>query len=213
MFDNKIFSKVFMWMFVGLMITFATGYYVASNPNMVYNIFGKSFWIFAIIEILLVIILSAKIHSMSPTTAKVMFCLYSFVTGLTFSSVFIMYQISSILIIFLITAVLCLILSLIAYNTDIDITKIGVYLLIALLGVIILEIINIFVGSVHLDMGLCILCLLIFLAYIAYDIQIIKSNMSTLPEDNLAIYGALQLYLDLINIFLRLLQLFGKSND
>ena len=96
MFDNKIFSKVFMWMFVGLMITFATGYYVASNPNMVYNIFGKSFWIFAIIEILLVIILSAKIHSMSPTTAKVMFCLYSFVTGLTFSSVFIMYQISSI---------------------------------------------------------------------------------------------------------------------
>jgi FtsH-binding integral membrane protein len=84
----------------------------------------------------------------------------------------------------------------------------------ALIGVIICSLINMFVGSSTFDLGITIVCLIIFIFYVAYDIQIIKRNLYNISEeDNLAIYGALQLYLDFINIFLRLLQLFGKSRD
>lgn len=212
--ENKIFSKIFFWMFVGLAITFGVGYYVSLNENMLYNVFS-SYYIFLIIaEIGVVIWLSARIRKMKPTTAKVLFCLYSFITGLTFSSIFVVYQITSIVFVFGITAIIFLIFALIGYFTKMDLTKIGTYLFMILLGVIICSIINIFVGSKTFDLGITIVCLIVFIVYTAYDIQIIKRNLYNITEeDNLAIYGALQLYLDFINIFLRLLQLFGKSRD
>ena len=214
MLDNKIFSKVFMWMFIGLAITFGTGYYVSVNPNMLFNVFGSYYWILIIAEIVVVIWLSARIRKMKTMTAKILFCLYSFLTGLTFSSIFVVYQITSIVYVFGITSIIFLIFALIGYFTKIDLTKLGTYLFMALLGVIICSIINIFVKSSAFDLGLTIICLIIFIAYIAYDIQIIKRNLYMITEeDNLAIYGALQLYLDFINIFLRLLQLFGKARD
>ena len=212
--SNKLFSKVFMWMFIGLAITFGIGYYVSVNPNMLFNVFGGYYWLLVIAELVVVIWLSARIRKMKPTTAKILFCAYSFLTGLTFSSIFVVYEISSIIYVFGITALLFLIFALIGYFTKIDLTKIGVYLFMALLGVIICSIINIFVGSETFDLGITIVCLIVFIIYIAYDMQIIKRNLYLIPEeDNLAIYGALQLYLDFINIFLRLLQLFGRSRD
>ena len=214
MLENKLFAKIFMWMFIGLAITFATGYYVSVNPNMLFNIFGSYYWILAIAEIVVVIWLSVRIRKMKPMTAKILFCLYSFLTGLTFSSIFVVYKITSIVYVFGITSLIFLIFALIGYFTKIDLTKIGIYLFMALLGVIICSIINIFIGSQTFDLGLTIICLIIFIIYIAYDIQIIKRNLYMITEeDNLAIYGALQLYLDFINIFLRLLQLFGKARD
>ena len=212
--SNKLFSKVFMWMFIGLAITFGIGYYVSVNPNMLFNIFGSYYWLLLIAEFVVVVWLSARIRKMKPTTAKLLFCAYSFLTGLTFSSIFVIYEISSIIYVFGITAVLFLIFALIGYFTKIDLTKIGVYLFMALLGVIICSIINIFIGSETFNLGITIVCLIVFIIYIAYDMQIIKRNLYLIPEeDNLAIYGALQLYLDFINIFLRLLQLFGRSRD
>lgn len=212
--DNKIFSKIFFWMFIGLAITFGIGYYVSLNSNMLYNVFSKYYIFLVIAEIAVVIWLSARIRKMSPTTAKILFCLYSFLTGLTFSSIFVLYEITSIISIFGITAIIFLIFALIGYFTKIDLTKFGVYLFMGLLGVIICSIINMFVKSGTFDLTLTIIALIIFIAYIAYDIQIIKRNLYTFEEqDNLAIFGALQLYLDFINIFLRLLQLFGRSRD
>ena len=212
--SNKLFSKVFMWMFIGLAITFGIGYYVSLNPNMLFNIFGSYYWLLIIAELVVVIWLSARIRKMKPTTAKLLFCAYSFLTGLTFSSIFVIYEISSIIYVFGITALLFLIFALIGYFTKIDLTKIGVYLFMILLGVIICSIINIFVGSKTFDLGITIVCLIVFIIYIAYDMQVIKRNLYLISEeDNLAVYGALQLYLDFINIFLRLLQLFGRSRD
>ena len=212
--DNKIFSKIFFWMFIGLAITFGIGYYVSLNGNMLYNVFSKYYIFLVIAEIAVVIWLSARIRKMSPTTAKILFCLYSFLTGLTFSSIFVLYQITSIISIFGITALIFLIFALIGYFTKIDLTKLGVYLFMGLLGVIICSIINMFVNSGTFDLTLTIIALIIFIIYIAYDIQIIKRNLYTFEEqDNLAIFGALQLYLDFINIFLRLLQLFGRNRD
>ena len=212
--SNKLFSKVFMWMFIGLAITFGIGYYVSLNENMLYNVFSGLYWIFIIAELVVVLVLSARIRNLKPTTAKILFCAYSFLTGLTFSSIFVMYKMISIMYVFGITSLLFLIFALIGYFTKIDLSKIGVYLFMALLGVIICSIINIFVGSAKFDLGITIVCLIVFIIYIAYDIQVIKRNLYLIPEeDNLAIYGALQLYLDFINIFLRLLRLFGNSKD
>ena len=214
MLDNKLFAKVFMWMFIGLAITFGTGFYVSVNPNMLFNIFGSYYWILIIAEIIVVVWLSARIRKMKPMTAKILFCLYSFLTGLTFSSIFVVYQIASIIYVFGITALIFLIFALIGYFTKIDLTKIGIYLFMALLGVVICSIVNMFIGSSTFNLGLTIVCLIIFIIYIAYDVQVIKRNLYMITEeDNLAIYGALQLYLDFINIFLRLLQLFGKARD
>lgn len=212
--DNKIFSKVFLWMFIGLAITFGIGYYVSLNEVMLYNVFSKCYIWLIIAELIVVIWLSARIRKMNSTTAKILFCVYSFLTGLTFSSIFVVYQMTSIIFVFGITALLFLIFALIGYFTNIDLSKIGIYLVMILLGIIICNIINMFIGSEVFDLTLTIICLVVFIIYIAYDIQVIKRNFYLIEnEDNLAIYGALQLYLDFINIFLKLLRLFGRNRD
>ena len=212
--DNKIFSKIFFWMFIGLAITFGIGYYVSINENMLYNVFSKYYILLIIAELVVVIWLSARIRKMKPSTAKLLFCAYSFLTGLTFSSIFVVYKMTSIVMVFGISALVFLIFALIGYYTKLDLTKIGTYLFMILIGVIISSLINLFIGSETFDLTLTIICLIVFIVYVAYDIHIIKRNLYAIPEeDNLAIYGALQLYLDFINIFLRLLQLFGKSRD
>jgi hypothetical protein len=211
---NQIFRKVYLWMLIGLLVTFATGYVVSINPNMVYKIFSTSLYIILpIIELLLVIILSARITKMNVTTARIMFILYSFVTGLTFSSIFIAYQMSSIIIIFLITALLFGLLSLLGYKTNIDLTKFETYLLVALIGIVICSIINIFIGNGMFEIIICSVSILVFLGFTAYDVQKIKQLTNYYDEDKIAVIGALQLYLDFINIFLDLLRLFGNSRD
>lgn len=211
---GDILKKVFLWMTVGLLITFATGYVVSVNPNMIERVFSSSIYIIlAIIELALVIILSARITKMNPTTARVLFILYSFVTGLTFSSIFIVYEISSIIYVFLITAIIFGILSLIGYSTNIDLTKFGTYLMIALIAILLSTIINIFIGNGTFEIIICIISVLVFLGFTAYDVQKIKRLSNYYDEDSIAIIGALELYLDFINIFLDLLKLFAKNND
>lgn len=212
--SNKIFTKVFLWMFIGLAITFCVGYYISLNEIMFANVFGKCYYLLIIAELVVVIVLSARIRRMSSMTAKIMFCLYSFLTGLTFSSIFLLYNLMSIIYVFGITALIFLVFALIGYFTKIDLTKIGVYLFMLILAILICETINIFVKSAAFDFVLVVICLIVFIIYIAYDIQVIKRNLFAIDsEDNLAIYGALQLYLDFINIFIRLLRLFGRSRD
>lgn len=212
---NTLISKTFMWMFVGLIITFLTGYFVSTNETMIYNIYKNSTYIIlAIAEIALIIFLSARIKKMSANTARICFILYSFVSGLTFSSIFIIYKISSIMLIFLISAIIFLIFGLIGYFTKIDLTKISTYLFMALIAVIICFIINIFLNNTQFDIILNVISILIFVGFTAYDIQKLK-NMEdySVNEDNLSIVLALNLYLDYINIFIDLLRLFGNSRD
>lgn len=211
---NRVLSKTFLWMFLGLLVTFATGFYVSTQENIVYNIFSNNlyFWLI-LIELGLVIFLSARLHKMSSMTAKIIFLLYSFVTGLTFSSIFISFQLESIMFIFLITAVLFAIFAAIGYFTKIDLTKIGTFLFMGLLGIILCTVVNMLLGNSTFDLIISCLSLLVFIGFVAYDIQKIKRLENSYPEDHLAIIGALELYLDFINIFLDLLRIFGRSND
>lgn len=213
--NNKIFAKIFLWMFIGLLVTFGVGYYVSSNEIMVENIHKNStYLIIAIVEIVLCIVLSARIRKMNPLVAKTLYLLYAGLTGFTFSIIFIIYELESIMFVFGITSIICLIFGLIGYYTKIDLTKLGTFLFMALIAVIIASIINIFIGSETFNLGICILSLIIFIGYMAYDIQVIKRGMyGDINEENLAIYGAFQIYLDFINIFIRLLELFGKRRD
>ena len=213
--SNKLISKSFLWMCIGLLVTFVTGFGVASNERMLENIFsGSGFWIFIILEFVLVIVLSLRIMKMSPTSAKICFILYSFVSGLTFSSVFVVYELSSVMYVFLLSSLIFGIMAYMGYKTNVDLTKFGFYFMIALISVIVVSIINVFIGSDGLEMILSIVCVLLFLGITAFDVQKIKSlENSNLPADNLAIYGALQLYLDFINIFLDLLKLIGDNRD
>lgn len=210
---KNVYSKMFYWMFIGLLVTFLTGYTIANNFSMLEFVFSIPWIIYVIIELVLVIVLSARLHKMSSITAKICFVLYSFVTGLTFSTIFIYYQLSSIIYVFGITSLLFGIFALLGHFTKMDLSKISTFLLMGLFGIIICYIINYFLGSTQFDLIITIISIVLFLGYTAYDIQKVERLMNTLPEDNLAIYGALQLYLDFINLFLDLIKLFGKRND
>lgn len=212
---NRVFPKMFFWMFVGLIVTFGVAYFLSQSEVMMYNLFsGKKYIIVWIAEIVVVLVLSLRIRKLSVMTARILFLLYSFLTGLTVSSIFVVYSIPSIIYVFLITSILFLVFAIIGYVTKIDLSRFGSILMMALLGSLICVIINMFIKSETFDLVTTIVMVLIFLAYIAYDINVIKRNyMDIEDEDKLAIYGALSLYLDFINLFLRLLRLFGKSND
>lgn len=211
--NKNIFVKVFAWMFLGLLVTFGTGYFVSTNENMLYSIFSKGYyWIFIIGELAAVIFLSARIRKMKPMTAKIVFLLYAFLTGLTFSTIFVVYALESIMSVFLIAACIFGVFALIGYFTKADLTKLGTYLLMGLIGIILCVFVNIFLGNNTFDIVISIISIIVFLGFTAYDMQKIKALEYEMEEDNVAIYGALQLYLDFINIFLDLLRLFGRDD-
>ena len=213
--EKKSYPKVFMWMFIGLLVTFLTGFFVSTNENMLMSIFsGGAYFILVLLELGVVIFLSARIHKMSSATAKICFIIYSFLTGLTLSSIFVVYKLESIMLIFLVAAFLFGVFAIIGYKTKLDLTRFGTILLMMLLGIILCTVINIFLGNETFDIIICIISIIVFLGFVAFDIQKIKRlENSMIDRENLAIIGALELYLDFINIFLDLLRLFGDSRD
>ncbi len=213
--ENKLFSKVFAWMFIGLIITFATGFYVAMHPNMLYNIFstGLHFGLL-ILEIVLVVWLSARSHKMKFSTASIVYVIYSVVTGLTFSSFFVIYELGSIMFIFALTALLFGIFALLGYTTNTDLSKFSTIFLMGLIGIILATIINIFLNNSMLEIIISWVSIILFLGITAHDIQKIKALSNVITDENaIAIIGALDLYLDFINIFIDLIRLFGKTRD
>ena len=212
--ENKVYSKLFLWMFAGLAVTFATAFYTSTNTDALSAIFGKGmYFVFAIIELGLAIFLGLRITKMNPTTARICYLLYTFLTGLTFSSIFVAYKLTSIIMTFGITAGLFLIFAILGMTTKLDLRKLGTYLMMLLFGVIICSIINIFVGSSSFDLGISIVSIIVFLGLIAYDMQKIQRLEGLVPDENLPILGAFELYLDFINVFVDLLRIFGDSKD
>lgn len=209
---NQFLSKVFQWFGIGLFVTFVIAYFTSTNIYLLSLIFGgPGYLIIVLAELFLAIWLSTRIRYMSSRKAKVLYLGYSALTGLTLSSIFIVYELASIIWIFLVSAIIFSIFAFIGKKVDIDLSKWGIYLLIILLGSIILEVINIFLLNQTLDMILCVVVLGVFVAYVAYDIQKILKIYDV--TENMAVYGAFDLYLDFINIFLRLLRLFGRRRD
>ena len=150
--------------------------------------------------------------------AKLLFIIYSIVSGLTLSSIFIVYKLGSIGIVFLAAALMFGLMGIYGLTTKNDLSSFGKILIFALIAIIIMSVINIFVQNSEFNIFICVVSILIFLGLTAWDLNNLKaiyryyeSNEEELNKA--AIYGALDLYLDFINIFLNLLNLFGKRND
>ena len=212
---KNVFYRVFLWLFIGLLITFTTGYVVSLNQNMMINIFsGITMYILILIELGIGIFLSLRIWNMKGSTATCLYIFYTFLTGLTISSIFITYKLTSIMFIFVVAAILFGIFALLGKILKLDLTKIGTFLLMMLIGTIVLGIINMFIGSSMLTTIISCISLIVFLGYTAYDINKVKQMMNYKgeKEQNLAIIGAFSLYLDYIHIFIDLLNLFGGNS-
>ena len=211
--------KVYVWMTLALVITGFTAYGVATSPGVLQLIFGNQilFWGMIIAELALVIGVSAAINRLSLTTATLMFILYSVINGALFSSIFLIYTASSIATVFFITAGTFGVMALIGYTTKTDLTSIGKYLFMALIGLIIATLVNMFIKSEGFTYILSYIGVLIFVGLTAYDSQKIKQMLLQAPDagegaQKIALLGALTLYLDFINLFLYLLRIFGKRD-
>ncbi|WP_349771329.1 Bax inhibitor-1/YccA family protein [Haliscomenobacter sp.] len=213
----RFMTKVFGWMAFALAITGAVAYVVAGSPQLLQFVFGNRFIFFGLIigELLLVGYLSAAVMRMSANTATLVFLLYAVLNGLTLSFVFLIYTSTSIAGTFLITAGTFAAMSAYGYFTKNDLTKAGSLLFMALIGLVIASIVNIFLRSPMMYWIITYAGILIFVGLTAYDTQKIKSmniigNEGTEEDHKEAIMGALTLYLDFINLFLYLLRLFGN---
>lgn len=211
--------KVYTWMALALAITGITSYGVASSPNLLNLIFSNQilFWGMLIAEFGLVMFLSARLGKLSLTTATMLFILYSVLNGATMASIFIVYTMSSIAKTFFICAGTFAAMAIYGYTTKRDLSSIGKLLIMALIGLIIASIVNMFMKSTGFDMIISYVGVLIFVGLTAWDTQKIKNwlagaDMMDESAQKIALLGALSLYLDFINLFLYMLRIFGRRD-
>lgn len=208
--------KVYLWMTLALMLTGVSAYYVATSPSLLLAIFSSKLVFFGLMgaELGLVFWISSRIQSLSLATASILFCIYAILNGVTMSAIFLVYTAASIATTFFITAGTFAVMALIGTITKTDLSKMGNILLMALIGIIIASVVNIFLGNPMLHIIISALGVLIFTGLTAYDAQKIRGMLINCNEVNdstqkLAVIGALNLYLDFINLFIYLLRFFG----
>ena len=210
-------TQAFFWLFIGLLICFGTSYITTLSKSIFYSVYGAfngyGYLIYFIAEIAIALCLSLFIRKLNPIVAKILYLLYTFLTGLGLTGIFVVYTASSICFVFLATALIFGVFAVIGKTTKIDLSKWSIYLFVALLAIIILELINIFIANNTLDMVLCIVTIIVFSGYIAYDVQFALEKSYLADSENKGIFCAFQLFLDFINIFIKLLRLFAKSRD
>lgn len=211
--------KVYGWMTLALIITGLTSYMVASSPGLVQAIYGNSivFWGMLIAEFGIVWYVSARIDRLSIMSATIWFTIYSVLNGAFLSFIFLAYTMTSITQVFFITSGTFAAMALIGTTTKRDLTKFGGILLMGLIGIIIASIVNLFLRSSMFDLILSYAGVLIFVGLTAWDAQQIKRALYMAPDtgesaQKIALLGALNLYLDFINLFLYLLRIFGRDN-
>lgn len=212
---NAVLTNTFFRMFLGLLASAGTAFYVYQSGLYISMIMGGYFTGLAIAEIVAVLIFSLLFKKLSPAAVTVLFFAYAFLNGFTLSVIFAVFEISSIVYAFVGTATLFGVLSLIGYKTEKDISSWGTILCVALVIGLVLTVINIFVGNTMLDIVLDWAILFIFLGLTIYDMNKIKlmQEGGFCDDEKLYVYGAMELYLDFINIFLRILSLFGKRRN
>ena len=213
---NSVLTKSFMYMFMALLITGITSLVVASSPDLVRMFWAGSmipFWICVISELALVFACRAAIKANNVVLSAALFIAYSIVNGLTLSVIFLVYSLDSIVMVFLLTSVLFAVLAGIGAFTKRDISSWGIYLLVGLFGIIIGSVINMFLHSSTFDYFLTFIGIGVFMGLTIYDVNKIKrisSENTGLSLNVLGFYGAMELYLHFINLFLKLLRLMGK---
>lgn len=212
---NSVLTNTFFRMFLGLLASSLTALYAYYSGIYVDMIVNDYYSILAIAELVVVIVFSLLFRKLSPTAVTILFFGYAFLNGFTLSVVFAVFDLSSVGIAFAATAGLFGILAYMGYKTDRDISNWGNILMVALLVGIVLTVINLFLGNTMLDIVLDWAILFIFFGLVVYDMNKITAmgEMGFCEDEKLYVYGAMELYLDFINIFLRILSIFGKRKN
>jgi FtsH-binding integral membrane protein len=216
---NQFIRSVYNWMAVGLGLTGLVAFYVAGNESLLKIIFGNRLLFFGLIigQLALVFTLSSRVHKMSAATATGLFMLYAALNGVVFSSIFMIYTRSSISSTFFVCAATFVVCSVYGMTTRRDLTSVGGFMTMGLIGIIIASLVNLFIRSSAMHMIISYVGVLVFVGLTAYDTQKLKNMALSQPEGleagvvrKGAISGALSLYLDFINLFLMLLRILGN---
>jgi FtsH-binding integral membrane protein len=212
--ERTFIRAVYAWMFGGLLLTAAAAAWVVVSPAMQQLIFGNRAmpWVLMAAELGLVMYLSFRITKMSAGAAASTFLVFALLNGLTLSSIFFSYRIPDIFLAFVTSAGMFGAMSIYGMVTKRDLTSWGSFFFMGLIGIVICSVVNMFLRSGPLGFAISLIGVFVFLGLTAYDTQKLKSYAtSTELRENLAVYGALALYLDFINLFLMLLRLFGGN--
>ena len=215
---NDFIRSVYNWMGIGLALTGLVAFYIASTPALLELISNQILFFGLIIaELALVFIISARIQRLQASTATGLFMLYSVLNGATLSFIFVVYTRASIASTFFVCAATFIACSIYGWTTKRDLTSLGGFLMMGLIGIIIASVVNIFIRSSAMHMIISYIAVLVFVGLTAYDTQNLKAMAISQPADVVAsavrkgaILGALKLYLDFINLFLMLLRILGN---
>lgn len=219
--QRTLFKNVYAWMALALVVTGLTAYYVANSPTILGMIFGSGAALIGlcIAQFALVIGLSAAINKISFTAAGIMFVVYSILTGITLSSILLVYTSESVALTFFVTAGTFGAMALYGTVTNKDLSGMGSILFMALIGLIIASVANWFFHSSGLAMIISYAGVLIFVGLTAYDAQKVKNMLSVYGSEvneasmKIALMGSLELYLDFINLFLHLIRILGSRRN
>lgn len=211
---NDSMVRVYGQMFLAILNSMIVGYLISSSPELINMIFGSALkWLVMFAPLVAVIAISYVIDRVNKLQAMAMLHGFAALMGLSFSVIFVMYTSGSIVLSFMGAAVLFAVLSIYGYFTKSNLDSLGQFMFVGLIAIVIAAVINIFVGSTVLQMVISSIAIIVFLGLTAYDTQKIREMVSVETQGNEEIRGALTLYLDFINIFLNLLQLFGIKKD
>ncbi len=217
---NEFIRSVYNWMAIGLGLTGFVAFYVSNSETMLRLIFGNKLVFFGLIigELALVFSLSARVNKMQASTATGLFMLYAALNGATLSAIFLIYTRSSIASTFFVCAATFVACSIYGMITKRDLTSLGGFMVMGLIGIIIASLVNIFVRSSGMSMIISYIGVFVFVGLTAYDTQKLKAMALSQPGGlsqgvvrKGAIIGALSLYLDFINMFLMLLRILGNK--
>lgn len=213
---RKTMLGVYGWMTFALMISAIVGLYIATDYNLLYTLSSTSaYWIFAIAEVVVVIAISARAHKMSSGAAKAWFIVYAVLNGVTFGSIFAIYGLGIAGYAFLVTAITFAVMTIYGYVTKTDLSKIGNLFFMALIGLLIATVFNMIFPIEGFSLAIMYVGIVIFIGLIGWDTQQIKQLAYAESEGmvkNASIVGALTLYLDFINIFIRIVSILGRDD-
>ena len=211
--QNKLFGKTFFWMFLGLLGSGIIAYYTYAS-ELYYNIIQDGYFtVLLIVELVAVLLFSFLYRKLSPTAVGILYFVYSMLNGITLSVVFVAFELYSVIQLFVISAIVFAVLGIIGYKTNKDLSSWGPYLTVFIIAGLVLSIIDIFIlKNPAFDLIIEWFILAVFSGETIYDVNRKKLLQSEpdINQEKIHIYCAMQLYLDFINIFLRILDIFGS---
>lgn len=211
---NTAMAGVYKNMSLAVLTSMLVSWLVSTSPGLMAVLFGTALkWVVIFAPLVAVLALSFSLHKVSKPAAQAMLHGFAALMGLSMATIFVVYTSVSIAGAFMSAAILFGIMSFYGYFTKRDLSGVGQFLIVGLIAIVIASIVNLFIGSTVTQMVISALAVIIFLGLTAYDTQNIREQLSIDAQGNAEVIGALSLYLNFINLFMSLLQLFGNKNE